>query len=432
MGILTLIFLGTLELFFLVWSIMTGDSHSHKRAVVRISTLFLFGVLLASGVYIFSFRYFALLALLVSQALYGVTILVTKKVSQSKTSKAILTFMRNLTITILALFPAIMFPQYKMPELTGMHTITTKKYTWTDTKRVDTYSKTEKNRAVTVDFWYPEEGTEKYPLVVFSHGAFGFSGSNYSTCSNLASHGYVVASIGHTHQAFFTLDTSGKLTTVDPEFIASATEINAYMGSGQEENIFTITQGWMKLRTEDEHFVVDKILSESIQNSPESPFSLINPEKIGLMGHSLGGASSAQVGRERSDIDAVVVLDGTMLGEEVGFENNSVILNNSPYPIPLLNVYAQDHYTNAQTLVGDTYNNFSATRNASIAYTTMIKDSGHLNFTDLPLYSPILAKILGVGTVDAWYCIEMMNTIVLRFFNSFLRGGGEPTIAKEY
>ena len=35
--------------------------------------------------------------------------------------------------------------------------------------------------------------------------------------------------------------------------------------------------------------------------------------KIGLMGHSLGGASSVALGRERKDIGAVIDLDGTMI-----------------------------------------------------------------------------------------------------------------------
>jgi hypothetical protein len=150
------------------------------------------------------------------------------------------------------------------------------------------------------------------------------------------------------------------------------------------------------------------------------------------MGHSLGGASSAQIGRERNDIDAVIVLDGTMLGEEIAFENNEVVLNNTPYPIPLLNVYAEDHYTNSKELVGDTYNNFYATKNAVCAYETVFKDAGHLNFTDLPLFSPTLAKMLGVGTIDERYCIETMNEIVLEFFDSYLKDAGAPKIEKEY
>ncbi len=432
MGILTLFLLAAVELFFLVWAIKARDNHTKEKAIVRLGSLLVFGLLLASGVYIFSFRYLFLLVLLVVEALYGVLTLVRGKETPYSTRKAILQFIRVLVIILLALFPAIVFPQYENPKPSGSHTVATKKYTWVDTNRLDGYAKKGKNRELTVEFWYPESTDEKYPLVVFSHGAFGFSGSNHSTFMELASHGYVVASIGHSHQALYTLDTSGKLTTADPDFIAKAIRINADEDPNHAQDSFTTTRKWMKLRTEDEHFILDTILAESKKADGQTPFSRIDTEKIGLMGHSLGGASSAQVGREREDIDAVIVLDGTMLGEEVVFEDNSVVLNDKPYPIPLLNVYAQDHYTSAKNLLGDAYSNFHTSHYALVSYETVIKDSGHLNFTDLPIFSPFLAKILGVGKVDAWYCIETMNTIVLEFFDSFLRGKGEPTIAKEY
>ena len=296
----------------------------------------------------------------------------------------------------------------------------------------DEFSKAGGNRALTVEFWYPNNADKTYPLVVFSHGAFGFSGSNYSTFAELASNGYVVASIGHTHHAFYTIDTNGKVTTVDTDFINRAAEINAAHDTRHKKEIFNTTSEWMKLRTDDENFVLDTILSEHENNSADTLFSIIDTKKIGLFGHSLGGASSAQIGRVRDDIDAVIVLDGTMLGEEVAFENSAVVLNDAPYPVPLLNIYAEDHYKNSKELVGDAYNNFHATENAVCAYETVFKNAGHLNFTDLPLFSPMLARMLGVGKIDERYCIETMNKIVLEFFNSYLKDAGVPKIEKEY
>ena len=115
----------------------------------------------------------------------------------------------------------------------------------------------------------------------------------------------------------------------------------------------------------------------------------------------------------------------------IAYENHTVVLNDKPYPVPLLNMYAQDHYTNAKNLGGDTYSNFHASLNGLVTYETVVRNAGHLNFTDLPLFSPLLAKKLGVGTIDPWYCIETMNATVLEFFNSFLKDRGLPDIAKE-
>lgn len=432
MGIITLILLLALEIFFLIWSIKTRNNHREEKGITSIGLLVIFGLLLITGVYEWSFRYVMLLLVLIIQALTGTVILVRKREKEYRLRKNILRFVRNCFIFTFALFLAILFPQYEQPKTTGSYEVATAKYTWTDKSRIEEFSSSGENRALTVEFWYPKNADNKYPLVIFSHGAFGFSGSNYSTFAELASNGYVVASVGHTHHAFYTLDTSGKLTIVDTGFINKASEINAISDTEHEEDIYNTTREWMKLRTTDENFVINKILEKCIDNNGETLFSIINTEKIGLMGHSLGGASSAQIGRERDDIDAVIVLDGTMLGEEVAFENKAVVLNDTPYPIPILNIYAEDHYTNSNEIVGDSYNNFYASKNAVCAYETVFKNAGHLNFTDLPLFSPRLAKILGIGTIDERYCIETMNTVVLEFFNSYLKDEGVPNIEKEY
>lgn len=432
MGVITLVLLLTLETVFLVWSIITRNNHREEKGIISIALLALFGLLLITGVFEWSFRYAALLLVLVTQAIAGAAILFRKKEKEYKLIKSIVRFTRNCFIFIFALSLAILFPQYEQPKITGSYEVATAKYTWVDNSRTDEFSRTGENRSLTVEFWYPENADKTYPLVVFSHGAFGFSGSNHSTFAELASNGYVVASIGHTYHAFYTMDTSGKLTIVDTEFINRAAKINAVHDTQHEEEIYNTTSEWMKLRTDDENFVIDTILTEGKNDSADVLFSIINTENIGLIGHSLGGASSAQIGRVRNDIDAVIVLDGTMLGEEVAFENNAIVLNDSPYPVPLLNVYAEDHYTNSKQLVGNTYNNFYATKNAVCAYETVFKNAGHLNFTDLPLFSPTLAEMLGVGTIDERYCIETMNKVVLEFFNSYLKDTGAPKIEKEY
>lgn len=63
---------------------------------------------------------------------------------------------------------------------------------------------------------------------------------------------------------------------------------------------------------------------------------------------------------------------------------------------------------------------------------SVFKGAGHLNFTDLPLFSPFLAEKLGIGTADKRAAIETMNRVVLEFFNGYLKNEGAPQIEKEY
>ncbi|MDY0290553.1 MAG: hypothetical protein RBR15_17150 [Sphaerochaeta sp.] len=211
---LALVFLVSVELSFLVWAVGTGDDHGQERAMARISTLSLFGLLLGAGVYVLSFRYLLLVPMLGIRALVGTVVLIKKKQTQYSTKRTILRFVRNSLIIVLALVPAVLFPQCEQSEPTGPLAMATKRDTWEDISRRDPFSLSDEFRVLTVEFWYPEANDQKYPLILFSHGAFGFSGSNYSTCMELASHGYIVGSISHTHHAFFTVGTNGRLSGI--------------------------------------------------------------------------------------------------------------------------------------------------------------------------------------------------------------------------
>lgn len=333
----------------------------------------------------------------------------------------------------------ILFPSYEGLPVTGNHSVTTKEFTWVDESRTETFTDTGENRSLTVKFWYPEE-EGSYPLIVFSHGAFGVIDSNYSTCMELASNGYVVASIGHTYHAMFVKDVNGRTTYADMDFIKSV-----YTGSSEnydpeaEKQAYENSLVWMELRTADENFVLDTILEKARQKE-EAPFSMINPEKIGLFGHSMGGASSVQLGRERTDIDAVIDLEGTMLGEYAGFENGIEIYREEPYPVPVLDVFGTRLYDMTSEMEKELseehpnwqYVNFYVGEHARDYRAVAFRDAGHLNFTDLPLISPVLARLLGIGRVDAKTCMENVNHVVLTWFDYYLKGKGELDIPAEY
>jgi dienelactone hydrolase len=313
MGILFILLLTLMESTLLYLSLHGKRNFEEERGILNFSILLLLILFFLTGVFTWSFRFMPITLLVAIKSLVSLVGLLRRREKSFRKGKTILKAAVNLLLYIAAASVLILFPPYLQPEVTGTFEVKTEKYTWTDEDRKDAFS-TEDSRRLTVELYYPETSEGNFPLVVFSHGAFGFSGSNYSTFAELASHGYVVASIGHTGHAFYTLDTSGTLTTVDPDFINKAAEINGITDTQHEAEIFETTQSWLKLRVEDEHFVLERILEEASSAEKGTVFSLIDCENIGLMGHSLGGATSAEIGRLRPDIDAVIVLDGTMLG----------------------------------------------------------------------------------------------------------------------
>lgn len=431
MGILLLAVLVLQEGFFAVWAVITKRDKGDERSILKVAILLLLTNLFLLGLLEWRLLYVAPVLVLTIQSIAGIIKLIRKNNSEFRIKRVIWVLIRNCLVWGLTTILIIIFPEYKEISTTGEYNVVTEKYTWIDENRIEEFTDTNENRAVTIQFWYPDDANSTYPLVVFSHGAFGHIDSNYSTYIELASNGYVVASIGHTYHALYNIDTEDRLTIYNRDFVSSVYEVNNMTDEKYASIVYNITRDWMELRVDDENFVLDAIL-DKVKINNNLPFSIIDSNKIGLIGHSLGGASSAQLGRQRNDIDCVINLDGTMLGEWTDVKDGIIVYNEIPYPVPILNVYSENLYLSAMTEDEDVYVNFYASQNALYPYEIVIKDSGHLNLTDLPLVSPVLANKLGVGTVDARRCIETMNEIVKEFFDCYLKDSEIPKFAKEY
>ena len=360
----------------------------------------------------------------------------------------------------LSCVPALVFTGYRGLQTTGQYRVKEADAILTDLGRLETYETDGSFREVPIHVYYPEvtnagDVNSEFPLILFSHGAFGYYQSNTSTYMELASHGYVVVSLDHPYHSFFTKDSGGKTIIVDRDFLQSAMYIGGSECDLPEEEIFRATREWINLRLEDVGFVLDVIQAAKAAGGEQGDLTRIFPDnawtfqkrgdieefakiltmtdtdKIGVMGHSLGGATGVTMGRQRSDVDAVIDLDGTMLGEQLDFRDGQYVYPEEPYPVPLLSINNESHQMDSVE-AGPLYVNVAVLENARDARYTYFVGSGHMNFTDLPLLSPFLSSLLGTGSIDAQDCIETMNGIVLQFFDYYLKGMGELQIRERY
>lgn len=433
LGIITLFVALSAQIALLVYQMVTKNHQQKVKNIMRLTTFGLFTLLLSVNVYWWGFRWTGLFILLLVLALISIISLIRKKqtVREFKPAKAILICINICILLTFSILPGIIFPQFNPIEVTGEYDVQTASVTLTDEDRTESYSEESEKRKITIQFWYPnlKDNDEKLPLIIFSHGSFGYRGSNLSTFLELASNGYVVCSIDHSYHAFFAKHMDKTMTIVDVNFLNDAVSVtnNEY----EAEYTYNLLHEWLDLRKADMSFVLNEITNNESGKIPDNIYSIIDNERIGLTGHSLGGATAASLGRELDIVDAVIVIDGTMIGEGIDFKDNEEVLDLNAYPVPLLNLYNEDHYTDAMSQ-GTKYNNISASTNAVEAYDVVIRKSGHLNFTDLPMFSPALANLLGTGEVDNRYCIETMNQLVLDFFNYTLKKQGELNIKTEY
>jgi dienelactone hydrolase len=426
------------EVAFATYCIVTKSNQRRIRNFTRIGALVAFVLLALVSVIHWNFTWYLLAILLLVWAALGAWALLRRK-TDGRDYKTLHIFGRGigtLLLVFVTLVPALIFPQTKLPPMTGNHPIATAKYTYTDPNRIETFTNTGENREVNVQFWYPKDGGGPFPLIVFSHGTSAMKISNTSTFMDLASNGYVVCSIDHPYHSLFTIDANGKRTMIDNAYLQEY--MNAANGKYVAATNYKLNHEWMALRIADINFVLDTILAKAKDNGSGAVYQLIDPQKIGLMGHSLGGESSAQVARQRTDIGAVVNLDADMAGEYVDFVNGKEVLNDTVYPVPILNILADD-LVRLIALIPDAKDTIAVehvTATAPNAYEVHLAGTNHFSVTDMPLISPFLVYMLNASVpnaggqmTDPLSTIETMNGLVLKFFNAYLKGEGTFTPA---
>ncbi len=412
------------------------ENHKSHRRMIWIGTLTALAVvsLLSVITWRTSWQWIAVL-LLVWLAL-GAWVLSRGRVQQEKYSArhSVVSALSMLLLIVIAVTPALIFPQHAPLKMTGQYQVATAHDTYTDANRLETFAATGEHREVNVECWYPEQVTGKYPLVVFSPGSFGTRTSNTSTYRELASNGYVVCSIDHPYHSFFTVDANGRLTLMNWTFMNEAIDVNSDKYGDATE--FALTKEWMSVRTGDINFVLDTILKRTADPDSGRAYQLIDTQKIGLMGHSLGGAAVVQVARDRNDIDAVINLDADLIGEYRLNASGTPVVNRTIYPVPILSIYSDD-MVNLLVGIADPNNVIAGkyiVATAPHAYEVHIPGTTHLSLTDLPLTSPFLMYALnrsvnvgGGDHADKNAIIRRMNSLTLAFFNEHLKGRGTFT-----
>ncbi len=440
MGTLILAIALVVEAAFTAYRLITRSNQERAKSYLRIGALAAFVLSTLVSVIHWNFTWYLLAALLLIWGLLGLAWLL-RQPAEKRGYRALPTVLRAvgaLLLVTIAVGPALVLPQHAQPTVTGKHPVATALFTYTDQNQTETFTDTGEKREVNVEYWYPADasGGESYPLVVFSHGSMGLKTQNTSTFLDLASNGYVVCSIDNPYIALFTRGSDGRMILQSPTFRQQFMDVDN--GKYDETTQLRLEQQWMAAQTGDVNFVLDTILAAAQDPGSAAVYHLVDGAKIGLMGHSLGGESSAQVARERAaggqnDIRAVVDLDADLAGEYVGVVDGKRLLNASPYPVPIL-VILSDELTrriaaipNADEVVAVKH----VVATAGQAYEIDLAGTNHLSLTDLALTSPFLTSLLNgsvpsVAGSDAnpLASIEKVNVTVLNFFNVFLKGEG--------
>lgn len=425
MEIISLCSLLFIEIGLAVYCFTTRSNQTRIRTIIRLSLAVIFAFLLITTALKWDFRLYGIALIISTLAIIHLINLTRNNIKQKGFSArhTITTSIGMMIFWFVAFIPALIFPQHQSIPPTGKFAVETATYTYTDGSRIETYADTNENRKVTVRFWYPVDAHDKYPLILFSHGTFGVVTSNISLYSELASHGYVIASISHPYQSLFTTDADGKTSWLNQEFMHEVSIEDAKTDRSQS---FAFYKKWMAVRMGDINFVLDTLLNEAKNQNPDDVYRLIDPSRIGIMGHSLGGSAALGIGEMRKDVSAVLALESPFMYDVIGVENNEFVWNPKAYPVPVLNIYSDSSWSHLREWPQYAENVKLLTDNNDTVHNVYIKGSGHLSLTDLALTSPFLTRLLNgyTDSIDKRYCLQTINQLALGFFDAYLKGQG--------
>lgn len=340
-----------------------------------------------------------------------------RKLIKRKWLKRLISALTIVCIVVIT-FAVLFFPDFRGVKTTGEYSYTSCVLEVTDVTRKETFKKDDNFRKLSVLVYYPDENSienNTCPLIVFSHGGISTNTSNLSLYKELASHGYVVASIDHPYHAL-SAKINGKKIFINSGYMK---ELNAENSYSNIQNSYECFQKWMKLRTDDINYVIDTFIQESIIES-NTFYSLIDAKSIGVAGHSLGGSAALGVARQRNDIKAVIALESPYMCDITGVNGNEFTWDTNPYSSAVMNIYSDSgyHLIEADNKYVQNKNYLYNSGNVEYYY---IKGSNHYTLTDLARKSPILCTLLGGGYKKSGYdSLEFINQKSLAFFDKYL------------
>ncbi len=254
-----------------------------------------------------------------------------------------------------------------------------------------------------------------FPILLYNHGYGGFTSVYQTVFEDLASHGYIVVSIGHQNESSLLIKNDGHIIATNPQNEFYAKRPNELQGAAINElqsiilnsdNLDANKDAYLKLVAlsplHNESTRLWKSDTEStllklreINISDQYLRGAFNFESIGAFGHSVGGATSGQLGIDNSLINTGINLDGFQFGDMVY----------SKLEVPFMFV--------ASNQQGNSFlRNLSFIHESeSDCYQVAIKGFSHGSFTDLDYFLK--------GNTRS---IKIQRQLILSFFNKYLKG----------
>ncbi|MFG1680626.1 alpha/beta hydrolase family protein [Nonomuraea sp. NPDC049269] len=242
----------------------------------------------------------------------------------------------------------------------------------------------------------------RHPLVVLSPG-FTLNRATLTTLAEeLASQGYVVALVDHAYESYGTTFPGGRTLTC----VACETVEKAPSDGEEKELLGKAAVG----RAADISFVIDQLTRTGGHAPVWKRWKMIDPQRIGAAGHSLGGNAAASVMATDRRVRAGVNMDGTFFAPvpDAGLGKR---------PFLMLGTKAQHSPDSTDTSWPRDWRRLDGWKRW-----LTVADSGHFTFIDLPILGGQAGITDPTAPLSGKRSGEITTAYVGAFFDQHLRG----------
>jgi hypothetical protein len=258
----------------------------------------------------------------------------------------------------------------------------------------------------------PERRT--YPIVVLRAGGSALTTDFTTLAEDLASHGYFVAGFDAPYRSFVAVLSDGRVVTRSPAY-----NVENANGNLADPVIGKLLAMW----TSDTAFVVGQL--QRLSNDPSGRFARrIDLQRLGMFGHSFGGATAFQFCHEDGRCKAALDLDGIPFGSVVseGLAKPGMFLL-SDHSREMADPSSRQVLAEIQSI----YDRLPGGRMYAA-----IRTANHFSFSDQILLNShaamTLLRVVGVGGLDGRRGLAISADYVHTFFDVYLNGAPEAEL----
>lgn len=254
----------------------------------------------------------------------------------------------------------------------------------------------------------------KFPLIIFNHGFGAFRESNTGMCLDIASHGYIVVSIGHPYEAELMEYTDGTVIYKDKKafnagvpkpVIPSLTEyfkIRKMKGDdvkiAERFNVFK-DKYYVKMPDRIDAWAED---TEDVRKYVTERYAdrIDTDAGIGITGHSFGGAVAHLMLRKNPEYTCGINIDGALFGRYEGYKLTKPFMN--------INCEGNRNFTRNGYIDSD-----------ADGYLALFSDMQHQGFSDMKFFMNLAIM---VGKLPKEILHRNLCSLHVQFFDKFLKG----------